>query len=348
MEENKINYLKLQKKLKKNLPVYQKTESYNFRYAKFAEITDEQMVNNHWTWKEIDVEKDKQDFMVLMTPTEKFATTFFLKIFLKYELVIGSEYWSDRFMKMFKRPEFQRKAAWNCHQELNVHAPFYNELNKQLGLNTDEFYESFKQDPELVARVNFIGEKLNHKLDLISLATFVFLEGSSLYSLFAYFKHYQIFGKNMLGNVVRGTDMSVLDENNHANDGANAFKIVVKEGFEAKILNDFNYNLILTEIYALTDIIYEHECLIIDKGFSKGAIQGVTKYEIKQFVLLRINECLMMLGLTPKYRVTDTTVFQWFKDTTTLYTSNDTFIGKGREYKTGFNKSKVKYIEGLV
>ena len=130
-QNNKINFKKLQKKLRKNLPVYQETDSYNFRYQEFADRTDEQIKNNHWTWKEIDVAKDKQDFLVEMTEAEKFATSFVLKLFLKYEISIGAEWWADKFMKMFKRPEFQRKAIFNSSQELNIHAPFYNELNKQ-------------------------------------------------------------------------------------------------------------------------------------------------------------------------------------------------------------------------
>ena len=346
-QNNKINFKKLQKKLRKNLPVYQETDSYNFRYQEFADRTDEQIKNNHWTWKEIDVAKDKQDFLVEMTEAEKFATSFVLKLFLKYEISIGAEWWADKFMKMFKRPEFQRKAIFNSSQELNIHAPFYNELNKQLGLTSDEFYESYLKDEELVKRVKFIGEMLNHELDLISLATFTFLEGAVLYSSFAFFKHFQMNGKNMLGNVVRGTDMSVLDENNHSIDSSDAYKIIVEEGFEKNILTEQNYLIIVQIIHKLSDVIFEHESLIIDKIFSKGNIEGITKSQLKNFMLLRLNECLVRFGLQPKYHIADKTIYNWFKNTTELYASNDTFQGKGREYISLFDKSKIRYLEEL-
>lgn len=344
-KESAVNFKKLQKKMTKTLPIYKETESYNFRYEEFAERTDAEIKNNHWTWKEIDVSKDKQDFYVRMTEAEKFATTFILKLFLKYEISIGGEWWADKFMKMFKRPEFQRKAIFNSHQELNVHAPFYNELNKQLGLTNDDFYTSYLKEDELVKRVQFIGKMLNHELDLIKLATFTFLEGSVLYTSFAFFKHFQMNGKNMISNVVRGTDMSVLDENNHANDSADTFKICVKEGFEFNVLNDKIFGIIIEIIHGLLDVLKEHEFLIIKKIFSHGNIEGITKAQFENFYLLRANDCLMKLGLQPKYHIADKTIYNWFKNTTSLYASNDTFQGKGREYQSLFDKSKVHFMK---
>lgn len=340
-----IDYKRIQLKMNKTLPVYEETESYNFRYEQFAQDTDDQIVNNHWTWKEIDVSKDKQDFLVEMSESEKFATIFFLKIFLKYEINLGSEFWADKFFKMFKRPEFRRKSIFNSHQELNAHAPFYNELNKVLGLTDDDFYSSYLKDPELVERVKFMGKMLNSEFDLFSLATYTFIEGAVLYSSFAFFKHFQMNGKNLLANVVGGIDMSVLDENNHSIDSSNAFKIVKSEAIQYKLLDESTLKDIESMIYGLSDIVFEHECLIIDKGFSKGHIPGITKHQEKQFVLLRLNECLEKLGYKPIYNVTDKTIFEWFRNTTELYIANDAFRKKGREYKTGFNKNKVRYLE---
>lgn len=344
MENNNINYKKLQKKLKKHLPVYQYTESHNYRYPEFAEAVDFQKLNNHWTWKEVDVSKDKQDMLVEMTESEKFAIEFSLKLFLKYEVIIGGDWWADVFFKMFKRPEFQRKAIFNSDQELNIHAPFYKELFVTLGLNTEDFYSSYLQDPELLQRTKFVGELLNHPLDLIKLSTFSFLEGAVLYSTFGFFKHFQMNGKNKVANVVRGTDFSVLDENNHAIDATNAFKIVVREGFEAGILNETNFSEVKSLIYQLAQVLFEHECLIIEKTYSKGPIEGITISQAKNFMLLRLNEVLMLLDLEPIFKVSDKTIYNWFKATTDLYASNDTFQGKSREYVAGFNESLFRYM----
>lgn len=344
MELKKLNDV-----LRKSLPIYEVSESYNFAYPEFADSCDDQIVNNHWTWKEILVEKDKQDFLVELTASEKFATTFFLKIFTKYELIIGDDFWAGRVLKMFNRPEIKRKAIFNSHQELNVHAPFYNELNKQLGLTSDEFYESYLLDNNLRERIAFVNDCLNSPSDLIALAAFTFLECAVIYSSFAFFKHFQMNGKNKLGNVVSGTDMSVLDENNHSIDSSNLYKIIVREAKERGLLSEEVYKQsIVFKIYQIVEVIKDHEFAIIDHALSQGEIEGITKHQMKQFVLLRLNEGLTKLGLEAVYHVTDHTIYEWFKNTTELYTSNDTFAKKGREYTNKLNKSEIYFREDVI
>jgi ribonucleotide reductase beta subunit family protein with ferritin-like domain len=338
-----INYKKLNKKLRKTLQVYQKTESYNFMYAEFATRTDAQIVNNQWTWMELDVEKDKQDFLVLMTPAEQNVTVNFLKVFLKYEIINGDNYWSGRFIQMFPRPEFRRKAAWNAHQEDNMHGPFYNELNRILGKNTDEFYSSWQETPALKIRVDNIGKLLAHPLDLISLAGFNFLEGGILYSTFGFFKHYQQGGKNLLNVVVRGIDFSILDENNHARDSALAFNIVVREGIEAGILTPAILNEIYAEIYRVAVEFRETELDILNSVWGEEIIEGVTKNQLINFVSHQLNDCLILMNLKPLFKISDKTIVEWFPRAALLRQDNDPFQGQSREYNTGLDESKIKF-----
>lgn len=331
-------------KMRKILPVYQKTESYNFAYPQYAIDVDYAIKNNHWTWEEIDVKKDIQDFLVELTASEKHAVTTILKLFTKYEVLIGEEYWGGRFKKIFKRPEFRRIAAFYAHQELNIHAPFYNELNKILSLNTDEFYNSYLEDPILTDRVNFISKMLNDENDFISLAAFSFLEGAVLYSSFSFMKHFQTCGKNLMNNVIRGIDFSILEEALHAKTGSNAFKLIKKEAFEYNILTPEEFKkLVSQKIYELVVIIAEHEEAIIYKLFEKGSISNITKSQIRNFVYLRLNFCLNELDMESYFEVNDYTIQKWFDRSALQLQSNDTFAGQGREYSKGYSEDLLYY-----
>ena len=54
---------------------------------------------------------------------QKHAVITALKLFTKYELRVGEEYWLGRVFNTFKRPEPRRMASCFGNVELNVHAP---------------------------------------------------------------------------------------------------------------------------------------------------------------------------------------------------------------------------------
>lgn len=169
----------------------------------------EQQADIFWTDREIDVSKDIQDIRVNMTEAERHGTITVLTLFTNYELKAGNEYWGGRVMRMFKRPDIRRMANAFAFFELNSHLPFYAKLNEALGLASDEFYQSYVDDPILKERMDFIDEVVSSKNDLYSLGAFTFVEGVVLYSSFAFLKHFQAEGKNKLKNVVAGINFSV-------------------------------------------------------------------------------------------------------------------------------------------
>ena len=144
------------------------TESYVTLYPQFIKLADTQLEDCLWTSTEIKVEKDKQDMLVNMTEAEHHAVTTGLKLFTRYEMFAGKEYWLNRFIKAFPRPETERMASVFGMFELAVHAPFYNKLNEVLGLDTDEFYTSYVDDPVLNSRVKFLDNLVDDPDDLLS------------------------------------------------------------------------------------------------------------------------------------------------------------------------------------
>jgi ribonucleotide reductase beta subunit family protein with ferritin-like domain len=243
-----------------------------------------------WLPEEIKVEKDIQDVLTNFTESEKHAVITTLKLFSLYETHAGDEYWGERFKKMFKGAEYHRMASVFSMFELAVHAPFYNKINELLYINTPEFYTSYVDNPILKDRIDHISEIISDEDDLISLGSFSMVEGVILYSNFAFLKHYQSQGKNILMNVVRGLNFSVRDENLHAEASAYAFKQKAKESTPEHL------KVVEQKIREASQKIFEHEKKIISMLFEKGKIEGITAHQLENFVQSRINHCLKQLG----------------------------------------------------
>jgi ribonucleotide reductase beta subunit family protein with ferritin-like domain len=310
-------------------------DGYVDMYPEFSKLADDQ-IKIFWPWNEINVAKDKQDLLVGMTEAEKHGTISTLKLFTKYELFVGSEHWGSRIAKAYPHVGIQRMSAAFAHVELNSHAPFYNEINKELGLANYEFYTSYLDDPTLSSRMKFIEEVIESKDDELSTAVFSIVEGAVLYSAFAFLKHFQSQGKNKVQNINRGINMSARDENLHAIGGSGIVRVALKEQERTdQELKEFSQ-----AVKEAADQIYLHECQIIDKIFEHGKIEGVTDLQLKRFVQSRINLCLDYLGVDRNYIVEYNPISDWFYKGINDYQMNDFFQGVGREYQRDWVKNR--------
>ena len=102
--------------------IFTKKDTYTFDYPEVLEFEEKQQ-KILWTASEIEVEKDVQDLMVNMTPSESHGVKEVLKLFTLYELIVGGEYWGGRFKKICPRPELERVASLFSYVELGVHGP---------------------------------------------------------------------------------------------------------------------------------------------------------------------------------------------------------------------------------
>jgi ribonucleoside-diphosphate reductase beta chain len=327
------------------------TESYVVRYPQFVKLANTQFDDCRWTAEEIAVEKDKQDMLVNVSVGARHATTTGLKLFTRYEMFAGKEYWLNRVMKAFPRPEVERMAAVFGAFELHVHAPFYNKLNEVLGLDTDEFYTSYVDDPVLNSRVKFLDDLVDSKDDLLSVSVFSVLEGAILFTLFGYFKSYQSRGNNQIGNTVRGIDQSVVDEGLHATAGAVLVRTALDEMEAINTPEDFAaYRKQLGEnIRAAALTLYEHEAHIADMLEEKGDVgTGWNARDSRAFTKSRINVCVTELGFDPVFtaeEIGDNPIAEWFYGGIQKFQLNDFFVGKGREYTSQWVESEFEWDE---
>lgn len=322
------------------------TDSYVVHYPKFIEFADKQLESCFWTSNEIAMDKDKQDMKVNMTEAEHHAVTTALKLFVKYEIFVGTEYWLNRVLSKYPRPEIQRMASVFGMMELAVHAPFYNKLNEVLGLNTDEFYKSYIDDPVLKSRVDFLDSVVASEDDLLSLAAFSIIEGAILFSSFAMFKNFQSNGNNLISNTVRGINQSVIDEGLHQQAGALLFRTVLKESK----LKAEDVEKLKAGITQVAYKIAEHEERIADMLFEKGDLRGMTAPQLKAFVRSRVNVCLSDLGMEPVFPAEPNPIADWFYTAVQGYQAIDFFTGVGREYQRGWDEKGFEWgvSDGLV
>lgn len=310
-------------------------EEYIMDYPEAVEFAETQQ-SIFWLPDEIQVDKDVQDLQVNMNEAERHGVITTLKLFTLYELVAGNEYWGGKIVRNFKRPDIQRMANAFSFFEINVHAPFYNKLNEVLGLDTAEFYNDYVNDPDLSDRMEFIDEVVGSKNLATSLLAFSMVEGAILYSSFAFLKHFQAQGKNMLNNVVAGINFSVRDENLHAEAGAWLFRTLISEmGIEPSHYQDVANNVAKT--------VLAHEEKIISKIFERGAITGITDHQMVEFVKSRLNLCLKNLGLEPLYEVKYNPISSWFYKGINSIQFSDFFYRVGSEYNKNWSEDSFTW-----
>lgn len=291
-------------------PIQQPSTSYIFHYPQ-AEVFSNRQLATLWFASEIDVEKDVHCILTELTPAQRHGITTVLRLFTAYELSIGVEYWSGIIAKNFPRPEIQKMASIMSFMELAVHAPMYAKINEALGLATDEFYTSYVDDPVLNDRVEFIEETVKKsKTNLpLSLAVFSIVEGAILYSSFAFIKHFQSNGNNLMVNISTGINSSEMDEDLHSQAGAWLFREYIKE----LKLSKEQLDQLQEDIFVAATKLIEHEYRIIDMIFEQGNMQGITAEQLRAFVQHRVAYCLNNLGYEYNLPEThDNTIEKWF------------------------------------
>ena len=133
-------------------------------------------------------------------------------------------------------------------------------------------------------------------------------------------------------NVCRGINLSVGDENTHAVGGALLFQQLWSE--VGNNLSQHEKEFVVDSIYKVAKAVKEHEYPLIDRLFEKGELGGITKNNLKNFAMHRVDLCLEQLGLEPLYKdeITENFIESWFYKDINSVSFHDFFSGNGSEY----------------
>ena len=319
----------------------EKKEFYSPDYPWALKLIDAQN-DVFWKFNETNIEDDFHDLMHNLSESELHGIKETLKLFTLYETQIGNDYWAGLVRKVFKHPELQMLAATNSYFE-TIHARAYNEINRCMGLDTEEFYTEYQHDPILADRMGFIEKacevpKDYNALDVLkSLGTFVFVEGAVIYSNFAYIKHFSVNGKNLLKNTNAAIDYSIRDEGNfHVTSGEMLFKSLKEEAeLTSEELDELNQHL-----YKIARKTNEHEERIISKLFLTSKMEA----QLQTFVKSRINEVLQCLELDPLFNgLEENPIKDWFYINVTSLKLTDFFYKKSAQYSRKWKKFKFTW-----
>lgn len=300
-----------------------------------------------WFPDEIEVEKDLHDLKTNCTEAEYHGVISTLKLFTLYELNVGNDYWQNYISKVFPRPDIQRMASTFSFMELGVHAPFYNKINEVLGLDTEEFYNSYKEDEVLSNRMAWIGKR-TEKRDTVynilkSVGIFSMIEGAILYSSFAFLKSFNSAGKNIFTNINAGINFSAIDEGMHSAAGAWLFRTLLKEAENDGQVTSIFLEELTKELEDTARVILEHESIIIDKIFEKGHIKGITNKQLAHFVESRLDTCLENLGLKEIFKPSYNPIAKWFFKDIESTTLHDFFSSTGNDYNRSWKEKSFKW-----
>lgn len=318
-------------------------DTFTVDYPKIKAFGDRQEAI-FWPHAEIDIAKDRQSILIDMTESERFALIQTLKLFTKYEQVVGDEFWLNFVFQQFPRPaDIQPMAAMFGAMELQVHANFYDAINRELGLSTDEFHNSYLDDKVLSSRIKNLHKMLSSDDQLRILGTFAFVESALLYTGFALIKHFQSQGKNKAISVVAGVNFTSRDEDLHGQAVGELFKTLKDELLADGQIDEQYLADLKADIEAVARSVIEHEEMIAAQYFTKGEISGIDLESLVNFAKSRVDITLGYLGMEPIYNVTENPVSKWFYSGIHQYRSGDHFVTVSNEYTRTWDKNKLRW-----
>lgn len=291
-----------------------------------ADIYWEKQQRSHWLHWEVNMNSDVNDWHFHLTPAEKNVIGHILKGFAATEIFI-QDFWSNKVANWMKKPEIQAMANTFAAFE-TIHAKGYIFLNQTLGL---EDFEAFLSDESTKAKIDrLINTKGKTKQDIAkALAVFsAFNEGVNLFSSFAILLNFSRFNK--LKGVGQIIAWSVRDESLHSEAGCWLFRVFISECPEIWT-DEFK-----KELYDAARLTVKLEDDYIDKAFEMGDIEGISAYDLKQYIRFRANCKLGDINLKTNWRNLDMDavkrITSWFEPMTSGVEMADFFAGRVSEY----------------
>ena len=246
----------------------------------------------HWLHTEVPMANDLNDWNTHLKDHEKNIIGGILKGFAQTETIVN-DYWSGLVTKWFRKPEIIKMGTAFGDFE-TIHAEAYSLLNETLGL--DNFAE-FLEDEETKAKIDKLVSERDINADewsrrAKSLAVFsAFTEGVNLFSSFAVLLSFKM--RNLLKGVGQIVEWSVRDESLHSDGGCWLFRTLMAEMPELKTPQ------LIKDVEQAGLLSLQLEFDFIDKIFSQGDLENLTKDELKNFMRQRVNTKLVDLGLNP-------------------------------------------------
>lgn len=278
----------------------QASETYYPIYSDFVAITEEHE-KAHWGTWEVSLKDDVMQWQTGAIPekTKAFIKTI-LRIFTEGDRVVGADYY-DHLIPVFKNNEVRNMLGSFASRE-GTHQRAYALLNDTLGFGKD-FYEEFKQYQQMQEKLDFMQDLKHGSLKdiALSLGKQCYIEGVALFASFAMLLN---FGRQgILPGMTDVNTWSIKDETLHVRGNALLFRKFLEQ--HPRIVNDE----FKKELYETCRKCVELEDAFIDLTFDTGAVDGITREEVKQYIRAVADFRSVQLGLKQQYNVSNP--FPW-------------------------------------
>lgn len=269
-----------------------------FRYP-WAHTAWQKQQQVHWMPEEVQLGEDIKDWAVRLTDEERNFLTAIFRFFTQADLDVNENY-METYAGLFKPHEIKMMLAAFSNIE-TVHVAAYALLIETVGMPEAEFgtfmeYAEMREKHEMSMRLKETdGDPL---CELINLAGFgAFTEGMQLFASFAMLMNFQRFGK--MKGMCQIVEWSIRDESLHCAGITELFKTYRQE---LKLpVGDLKFLEI--EITSLARSMVEAEFRFIDLAFDMGAPEGLTRQEMKDYVMYIADLRLSSLGYPTVYGI---------------------------------------------
>ena len=303
---------------------YYKPFSYPWAFESYD--TQQKM---HWLPSEISLHEDVNDWNNRMDKSEKNLVKQILTFFTQGDVDVAQAY-MDVYIPLFKPLEIRMMLSAIATSEAN-HAHAYSLLNDTIGMD-DGDYQAFQEIKAMNDKHEYLWKSKGGTAEeqmIRDMAVFsAFGEGLQLFASFVMLLNFTRFGKMKgMGQIVA---WSIRDESHHVESMIKLFHCLLDE--KPKVWND-NFKRTLYDI--CRDMV-SLEDKFIDLAFSMGPVQGLTPYEVKQYIRHIADRRLLQLGLKPNYGVKENPL-EWVD-----------WVVNGVEHTNFFENRATEYAKGAM
>lgn len=324
----------------------QASETYYPVYSDFVAITEEHE-KAHWGTWEVSLKDDVMQWQTGVIPekTKAFIKTI-LRIFTEGDRIVGADYY-DHLIPVFKNNEVRNMLGSFANRE-GTHQRAYALLNDTLGFGKD-FYTEFQQYQQMQQKLEFMQDLKHGSLKdiALSLGKQCYIEGVALFASFAMLLN---FGRQgILPGMTDVNTWSIKDETLHVKGNAMLFRKFLEQ--HPRIVNDE----FKKELYDTCRKCVELEDAFIDLTFDTGAVEGITREEVKQYIRAVADFRSVQLGLKQQFNVANPFPWlDWITSSTGMenfFEVNTTNYSKGSmqgDYESAYTKYRKPVKENFV
>lgn len=304
----------------------------------------------HWLPSEVPLQEDVYDWNNKLSPAEKNLLTQLFRFFTQADADIAAGY-AERYMAAFPHPELRMMLFSFGAAEAN-HMHSYSMLLDTVGMPEAE-YQAFTEFAQMKEKHEYLFADRTEEADgrkrtkveklALDLAVFsAFGEGMQLFSTFAVLLSFK--RRGLMKGMSTIIEWSLRDETHHVESMIKLFHTLIKEN--PKVWTDEFKLAIRTTAKEMVVL----EDKFIDLIFEMGAIEGITKEDVKTYIRFITDRRMIQLGLKPIYRQ-KTNPLDWIDEMMTAHTHTNFFEGRSTEYSkggvTGWEKNPFGFIDRI-